>query len=175
MKLHLGCGAKVLKGFVNVDIRSIDEVVVDDVKLLSSFDSNSADLIYACHVLEHMYRHERLGVLRRWCEILKPGGILRVAVPDFDKVVHLYQNGESLENLIGFLYGGQDYEFNFHYYCWDFKSLEQDLKSSGFSSVTRYEWRDTEHADVDDYSQSYWPHMEKDTGMLMSLNVEAIK
>lgn len=176
MKLHLGCGSKILKGFINVDARSLsDNVVADDVKTLFSFGVNSAELIYACHVLEHVYRHERIGVLKRWFEILKIGAILRVAVPDFEKVICLYQDGVPLDNLIGFLYGGQDYDFNFHHYCWDFQSLEKDLKNIGFSSVVRYDWRKTEHASMDDYSQSYWPHMDKNTGLLMSLNVEATK
>ncbi len=175
MKLHLGCGLKMLKGFVNIDAIPREGVVVDDVKSLSSFEADSVDLIYASHVLEHVYRHERLGVLKRWYEILKPEGILRVAVPDFENVVRLYNDGVSLETLIGFLYGGQNYKFNFHYYCWDFQSLERDMVHSGFFDVVRYEWRDTEHAEVDDYSQAYWPHMEKDTGILMSLNVEAKK
>lgn len=175
MKLHLGCGSKILEGFINVDARPFDSVITDDVTTLSLFKSGSTDLIYACHVLEHICRHEINNVLKRWFEILKPGGTLRVAVPDFDQVVHLYKNNVPIEDLIGFLYGGQDYDFNFHRYCWNFESLEKDLKNAGFFSVRRYEWRETEHADIDDYSQSYHPHMEKDSGILMSLNVEATK
>lgn len=175
MKLHLGCGSKILEGFINIDARPADNVIADNVKTLSLFKSGSVDLIYACHVLEHICRHERNAVLERWWEVLIPGGTLRVAVPNFEKVVHLYQNGVPLGGLIGFLYGGQDYSFNFHHYCWDFQSLEADLQKAGFSNIVRYDWRKTEHANVDDYSQSYWPHMEKDTGILMSLNIEAVK
>jgi len=175
MKLHLGSGAKILPGFVNVDARPFNGAIIDDVESLFSFESNSIDLIYACHVLEHIHRHKRSSALVRWCEILKPHAVLRVAVPDFAEVVHMYQEGVPLDDLMGFLYGGQDYDLNFHYYCWDFQSLEKDLKRAGFSSVARYDWRETEHADVDDYSQAYWPHMEKETGRLMSLNVEATK
>ncbi|KKL58221.1 hypothetical protein LCGC14_2227560, partial [marine sediment metagenome] len=135
MKLHLGCGSRILEGFINVDARLSGNVMVDDVKTLSLFKLGSVDLIYACHVLEHVCRHERSSVLDRWCGILKLGAVLRVAVPDFEKVIHLYQDGVPLENLIGFLYGGQDYDLNFHHYCWDFQSLERDLKNAGFTSV----------------------------------------
>ena len=38
-----------------------------------------------------------------------------------------------------------------------------------------YDWEKTIHKDYDDYSQAYIPHMQKDTGLMMSLNVEAIK
>ena len=41
--------------------------------------------------------------------------------------------------------------------------------------MKRYDLRDTEHADIDDCSQAYLPHMDKENGVLMSLNVEATK
>jgi hypothetical protein len=41
--------------------------------------------------------------------------------------------------------------------------------------VSKYDWRDTEHSELDDFSQSYLPHMDKDNGKLMSLNIEAVK
>ena len=49
------------------------------------------------------------------------------------------------------------------------------LKDIGFKKVSRYDWRDTEHAYVDDFSQAYYPHMDKENGIQHSLNVEAIK
>ena len=45
----------------------------------------------------------------------------------------------------------------------------------GFERVARYDWRDTEHAEIDDYSQAYVPHMDKENGTLVSLNVQAYK
>ena len=87
MKLHLGCGEKILDGFINVDSRKLNGVdIVGDIKSLESFGSETAELIYASHVLEHVGRREYIGVLKRWCEILKPGGKLRIAVPDFESV-----------------------------------------------------------------------------------------
>ena len=41
--------------------------------------------------------------------------------------------------------------------------------------VKRYDWRDTEHAEFDDHSQAYLPHMDKENGTLISLNIEAVK
>lgn len=175
MKLHIGCGSKVLDGFVNVDIRPLDGIDVVSDASLDGLDNDSVDLIYACHILEHICRHGRLDIMKRWIALLKPGGVLRLAVPDFEKIVQLYTSGLELENLIGMLYGGQDYSENFHYYTWDLQSITRDLEFVGFREVNRYDWRSTEHAEVDDYSQSYWPHMEKETGLLVSLNVEARK
>ncbi len=49
------------------------------------------------------------------------------------------------------------------------------LLQAGFSDVHRWDWQNTEHADVDDYSQAHLPHMDKESGRLMSLNLEAVK
>lgn len=176
MKLHLGCGNKHLDGFLNVDIRKMDGVdLVDDITKLSSIENNSADIIYISHVLEHVGRREYMDVLKRWYDILKPGGVLRIAVPDFEQVVKHYNQHGDLRILLGFLYGGQNYPQNYHYCTWDFKTLSEDLVAAGFGNVRRYDWKKTEHASVDDFSQCYLPHMDKDNGMLMSLNVEAVK
>ena len=87
MKLHLGCGTKIIKNYINIDIReNLDCDVVDDIKTLSQFNPSSADEIYACHVLEHFSRHEYITVLKRWYEILKKGGIIKLSVPDLEKV-----------------------------------------------------------------------------------------
>lgn len=45
----------------------------------------------------------------------------------------------------------------------------------GFERVARYDWRATEHAEIDDYSQAHVPHMDKDNGTLISLNIQAYK
>jgi predicted SAM-dependent methyltransferase len=175
-RLHLGCGTKRIEGFVNVDIRDLPNVdLLDDISKLNNVEENSIDLIYACHVLEHFGRHEYMSVLKRWYDVIKDGGTLRISVPDFEQVVRYYNKHKDISKLIGFLYGGQTYEQNYHYCIWDFKSLQNDLESLGFINVRRYDWRDTEHSDVDDFSQAYLPHMDKENGQLMSLNIECKK
>ena len=53
--------------------------------------------------------------------------------------------------------------------------MKEDLESVGFENVCRYDWRETEHSHVDDFSQSYLPHLDKENGQLMHLNVTATK
>ncbi|MEE8516667.1 MAG: hypothetical protein V3T02_08525 [Alphaproteobacteria bacterium] len=62
-----------------------------------------------------------------------------------------------------------------HRTVYDFANLEQVLIAAGFKDVRRYDWRQTEHKDYDDFSQAYIPHMDKENGILISLNVEATK
>jgi predicted SAM-dependent methyltransferase len=176
MKLHLGCGNKYIPGFVHVDLE--DHPHVDfrlPVNHLLFAPDNSVELIYASHVLEHFGRHELDQVLGEWFRVLREGGLLRLAVPDFAAVTRRYQETGELEELIGLVSGGQRNEYDFHKMVFDEKSLANRLLHTGFSSVKRYEWRGTEHAWLDDYSQAYLPHMDKEKGLLMSLNVEAVK
>ena len=46
---------------------------------------------------------------------------------------------------------------------------------NGFSDIQEWNWRKVDHGHIDDYSQAYLPHMDKDDGLLMSLNIEAKK
>lgn len=176
MKLHLGCGKRFIPGYVHVDAIAhphVDHVgPVDDLGFVADA---SVDVIYQCHLLEHFKRADTVRVLREWHRVLRPGGVLRTAVPDFAKLVEIYQRTADLQLVIGGLYGRQDYEFNIHYTTFDEPTLTRVLHEAGFTDVRRYDWRATEHADVDDYSQAYIPHMDKDRGTLISLNVEATK
>lgn len=177
MKLHLGCGEKKLEGFVNIDTRPLEDVVdvIDDVRELTTIENETVSLIYCSHVLEHIGRREYIEVLKRWYDVLQNGGILRLSIPDFEKVVEHYNKYKDIDMIRGFLYGGQNYKENYHYCAWDFKKIKSDLESVGFSDVQRYDWKKTEHSHIDDYSQCYLPHMDKENGILMSLNIEAIK
>lgn len=176
IKLNLGCGNSKIESFINVDIREeVNPDIVDDISNLDSFEENSVDLIYACHVLEHFGRHEYLEVLKKWHSKLKSGGVIRISVPDIEKVFMMYNNGVLLSKLMGFLYGGQTYKENYHYIGFDYITLKKVLVEVGFKDIKKWDWRTVEHSNIDDFSQAYIPHMDKENGELMSLNVEAIK
>jgi hypothetical protein len=182
VKLNLGCGNKKIYGFVNVDGREeVNPDVLCDVASISK-RFKDVDLIYASHVLEHFpYRANNIypttcyELLLDWHKALKVGGTLRLAVPDFAAVSKYYAFTSDLRVLRSFMSGGQKYDFDYHLSCWDFLTLKSDLESLGFKNVKKYDWKTTEHDYVDDYSQSYLPHMDKISGLLMSLNVEAQK
>jgi predicted SAM-dependent methyltransferase len=166
MKLHLGCGKVILPGFTNIDVRG--EVGVNGIDIVGpvdvlGFPDSSVDLIYACHVLEHLHR------------VLKPEGTLRISIPDFTACVMVYGQTFNLGLLLGHLVGGQEYPENTHYMVFDFIYLSTLLSEVGFRRIRRYDWRNTEHSEIDDRSQGYYPHMDKEHGTLMSLNVEADK
>lgn len=176
MRLHLGCGKKKIMNWINVDIdEEASPDINDDISILSKFEDESADLIYASHVLEHFKRTEYIGVLRTWYSKLKPGGVLRIAVPDFNAVVLRYKETGNIGEVTGLVCGGQRNEFDIHFIIFDKKLLTHALEECGFRDVREWDWRATDHCDMDDYSQAYLPHMDKESGMLMSLNLEATK
>jgi predicted SAM-dependent methyltransferase len=177
MKLHLGCGKKYIKGFHHVDLLDYSHIDYKvSVDNLSFAKDNSVELIYASHVLEHFGRNEYKNVLNEWYRVLKKDGILRIAVPDFRSIVSYYNKTIDMESLLGLVVGGQKFgEYDYHKMIFDETFLKNKLKDVGFRMVERYEWRDVSHSNIDDFSQAYLPHMEKESGMLMSLNMEAIK
>ena len=178
MKLHLGCGPRYIPGFVHVD--AVPGPCVDIVGLVErlSLADASVSLIYASHVLEHFGRYEYKAVLREWFRVLMPGGVLRLSVPDFAACAAIYYESglvDGLSGLVGLIVGGQRDGYDFHKMIFDEAFLRRDLLDLGFSQVRRWDWRDTEHTGIDDYSQAYLPHMHKEDGRLMSLNLEAVK
>ena len=179
LKLHLGCGAVFLPGFVHIDLAEFDYVRYhQDVRDLSRFSDDSIGLIYACHVLEYFDLQEAAGALREWRRVLKPGGVLRLAVPDFDKLTQVYHQHEGgLASVLGPLYGRMPMsgKLIYHKTVYDYESLSYLLRVLGFHGIHRWDWRKTEHSEIDDCSQAYWPHMDKENGILISLNVEARK
>ena len=176
MKLHLGCGKRYIPGWIHVDGLKFDHVdFVSPVDRLPFIPDCSSDLVYASHVLEHFPRAKAPQVLSEWFRVLKVGGIIRLAVPDIKVLCELYLEHQDLSIIKGPLYGGQDHEYNFHYNGFDQQSLTHLLLQTGFTSVRTWNWRKTEHSNVDDFSQAYYPHMDKDSGILVSLNLEAVK
>ncbi len=179
MKIHLGCGQRYIPGFVHVDGLSYPHVDhIGSATDLSWIKDDTAELIYASHILEHFPRAETMGVLREWRRVLQPGGCLRLAVPDFAACAKLYYE-QGLENglsgLVGLICGGQRDAYDFHHMIFDRPLLTRLLLESGFRDVRPWDWRRTEHAAIDDFSQAYLPHMDKEKGQHMSLNLEAIK
>ncbi len=188
MRLHLGCGKRHIPGWFH-----IDAVAFPHIDLLSAIDhipqaaDGSASIIYSAHTLEHFPRQRTPEVLREWRRILRHGGILRVAVPDFDALARLYLDTGDMALIHGPVWGGGGALYDVHHTGFSERTLKAALIEAGFDDPHRYDWRTTEHADVDDFSQAYYPKMahypggvlvERASavkGILLSLNMEATK
>ena len=177
VKLNLGCGPTNFgKDWIHIDSGEFDHIDKRYKSIVGlDFAAESVDLIYASHVLEYFDRKEATKVLLEGFRVLKKGGILRLAVPDFEVMANLYCKGEyPLDRFLGPLYGKMSMadETIYHKTVYDMYSIKNILQNIGFKDVCKFEWRDTEHSDIDDCSQAYLPHMNKDNGTLISLNIE---
>lgn len=138
IRLNLGCGHLPLEGYVNVDMRELPGVDVvagvDDLPL----EPGTVAEIFSSHVLEHFPEQQLLRqLLPYWMGLLRPGGELRAVVPDGGAMVRHHVAGEMpWAELREVLYGGQEYEGDFHFTMFTTESLAQLLEEAGFDRVT---------------------------------------
>jgi predicted SAM-dependent methyltransferase len=180
--LNLGCWHRHIPGWVHVDLCAMPHIDhKTSIDQLPMFPDNTADLIYSSHSFEYFDRQEAIVVLAEWRRVLKPGGMLRLAVPDMEALVQVYLKTGEIARILGPLYGRMQIETEagavriYHKTAYDFTSLAKLLTDSGFANVRRYNWQDTIHKNYDDHSQAYFPHMAKEHGLLVSLNIETDK
>ena len=178
IKINMGCGWRDFgKDWIHIDGGDYPHLDSKDIFSLP-YEDNSVDLIYASHVIEYFNREEVKDVLNEWIRVLKPNGKLRLAVPNFEEMVTLYLDGEiELSAILGPLYGQMPMgeETIYHRTTYDYLSLENLLSELGMKNVVKWDWRKTSHSKFDDHSQAYIPHMDKENGVLISLNIECQK
>lgn len=168
LKLHLGCGKRDFgREWDHIDAADFDHIKSHNVRKLPYLD-HIVDVIYASHLIAYFDRAEIVDVLAEWKRVLKPGGVLRLATPDFWRMAQMYEaNRVNIEQILGPMYGKMDIGIKiYHKTVWDYPSLSRQLMLSGFKNVHRYDHRKTEHAQFDDHSAAYL----KD--VLISLNIE---
>ena len=181
MKLHLGSGSRYLQGYTHIDISEHEHIDIKaSVDKLDSLKDASVDEIYASHVLEYFDRNEVNAVLLEWKRVLKKNGILRLAVPNFEALISVYQKTEEIEKILGPLYGKWNVsngDYIYHKTVYDNKSLTSLLEQLGFREIKQWDWRQVfkNNPEYDDHSQAYFPHMDKENGRLISLNIECKK
>ena len=144
--LHLGCGTKYLPGFVNIDGNLSGKIDLWlDVRNGLPFPPNSVDSIYSAHMFEHFYSDELTHLLQECVRVLKPGGGIRLIVPNLESAIRAYSEGKNrwfdsfprnFESP-----GGRFSNFIFcdgqHRTAFDFTYLDEVLRKATFSYVER--------------------------------------
>lgn len=144
--LHLGCGPKYLPGFVNIDGNLFSKIDLWlDVRNGLPFGPNSIDSIYSTHMFEHFYADELGRLLQECVRVLKPGGGVRLIVPNLESAIRAYSEGknkwfDSFPRDFTSL-GGRFSNFIFcdgqHRAAFDFTYLDEVLREAGFREVER--------------------------------------
>jgi predicted SAM-dependent methyltransferase len=142
IKLHIG-GLEKREGWTILD--ALPGPVVDHVGTcqdLSFLADESCSEIYASHVLEHLgYDGELLKTLVGFHRVLKPGGRVRVSVPDLEILCRLFVNpaldGQNRFHVMRMMFGGRMTAYDVHYVGLTFEFLGGYLRQAGFRDITR--------------------------------------
>jgi SAM-dependent methyltransferase len=156
-KLHLGAGARRLEGWINVDVHPAP-LSLNLTRGLPFADS-SVRVIFASHLFEHLYYpNQALRFLAECRRVLRPGGRLRLVVPDIERYIRAYAAGDDaffterrrtwqglpegrthLEEFLSYAGAGPDPAtfLDSHKYAYDYATLARLLARAGFVDVAR--------------------------------------
>jgi len=134
LKLNLGSGNKPLKGYENIDIaKGVNAYPLP-------YELETVNEIRASHILEHFAMNEVPKVIKNWVDKLRPGGILKIAVPDFAKIAGGYVAGKTNNHPIEtYIMGGQTDQNDFHRSLFDAGSLKSLLEKAGLVDIQAWE------------------------------------
>ncbi len=164
-KLHIGCGTVYKEGWINIDNNSDGNIqMLDlnwDLRNPLPFDDNSIDYIFNEHFLEHLTVEEGQRALKDFLRVLKPQGIMRIAMPDLESIVAIYNDPNWKEKLMPFLnkFGlgfiesrAELININFrawgHQWLYDWEELERRLKQAGYKEVVKMKIHHSTHSEL---------------------------
>lgn len=94
-RLHWGCGHSPAQGWINSDIKQLGGIdIVADIRQGLPLDGESIDYAVSIHALPEIPYNDQLSVLRELHRVLKPGGVLRLGLPDLLKGVRAWERGD---------------------------------------------------------------------------------
>jgi len=109
--VNLGCGSRFHPLWINFDIEPTDgKVFASDLRKPIPLPASCADVVYHSHLLEHLSKSDGSRLLADCYRILKPGGIIRIVVPDLEQLARLY-----IEKMEEAMAGDDDAS---HHYEW---------------------------------------------------------
>ena len=159
LRVNIGCGSNTARDWVNVDLGGPPEVFRWDCRRGLPFDSDSVDAIFAEHVFEHLDPETGTKFLSDCRRCLRPGGVIRIVVPDAGRYIVLYQGHwqglAAVRPLSMDKDGYRDYWLNRvyrtkmefinevfrqgseHKYAYDDETLMLKFRDAGFKNVIR--------------------------------------
>lgn len=156
-KLHLGAGPNVFENWLNTTLQPIKEGSVHlDVTKAFPMPSQSMDYIFTEHMIEHIRYPDAELMLKECFRVLKPKGRIRIATPDLQRMLAVYDEQPSPEaeaytrwTIDNFLPEATRYNPAFvinkifhgwgHVFIYDYETLAQLLEPIGFENVQAYQ------------------------------------
>lgn len=156
VKLHLGCGGQNLPGWINIDDYDFQENDTSrsgsayDIKMdIRDLDveDESVDAILSVHVVEHFVRWDAIRMFEHWHKKLRVGGLLFTEMPDLDRCIQIYLQGDhapKIDTPLGKInigrtqfFGNQwsELDYETHRYVWTLSEFSEVLTHLGFQVV----------------------------------------
>jgi|SRR5580704_3070103 predicted SAM-dependent methyltransferase len=176
IKINIGCGVSGIEGWHNLD-NSLTvtlarlpivnrllklpqwprDVRRHDVRKGLPFKSGSVRYIYSSHTFEHFTYQESLKITAECFRVLEQGGVVRIAVPDLELMVHEYMADKdpmashSFTSRLMFHHSIQDivHPGSNHSQMFDKRSLGQLLRSAGFPNPVAQPFRESAIPEID--------------------------
>jgi predicted SAM-dependent methyltransferase len=154
-KLHLGCGDLILAGWLNSDAfpRRLGVVYCNATKQFP-FPDNSFAYVFTEHMIEHLPQRGGENLVRESFRVLRPGGRVRIATPDLNKIIALKRSGLSdtereylawqTAQIPSAIEGSACFTINTfvrawgHAFIYDFDTLKQILERNGYTDVQEF-------------------------------------
>jgi predicted SAM-dependent methyltransferase len=111
-------------------------------------EDETADFVYSSHFLEHLERPVGKRLLEECLRVLKPGGVVRIAVPDLEYAWEMYKRGEKEKMIHDFFFAEEMTGFGRHRYAYDYDMLKTLLREMGFVEIRRCEFQDGKMPDL---------------------------
>ena len=137
-----------------------------DLSISLPVHNSSVDFIYSSHFFEHLFKDDAAALLKSCALALRPGGSIRISIPDLAYAVTLYSLGRKIEMLDDYFFvEGKGSYLARHKYMYDFELIKDALEEAGFSNVTRCEYQQGKTPDI----------LKLDVYPAVSLFVEAVR
>jgi len=146
--LNIGCGPNSKDNFINLNFEwtpGIDicwDITAERIPLAS----NSMEGIFTEHCLEHITFEQCFENLKEFHRLLKPGGTIRIVVPDAEVYFDLYQ-ARKTNKSVQLPYGENEetpvisinriFRSHEHLFIYDFETMALLLQKAGFHGMKK--------------------------------------
>lgn len=162
-KLQIGSGTNDLKGWLNTDLYPRKGFSYLDASKPFTIDDSTFDRIYSEHMIEHVSFQDSYKFLKECFRILRPGSKIRIATPDLERYIELFNNDSDpmKEKYIqwissnwlekgGIPFKNPSFVLNLvmhawgHLFIFDFDTFKAVLEEIGFKNVSRHSYKESD-------------------------------